>query len=347
MKFSNQIINWYLENKRNLPWRETTDPYFIWVSEIILQQTRVDQGLKYYKNFIARFPSLRLLAEAEEIEVLKVWQGLGYYSRARNMHFTAKYIFNDLKNHFPNTYEAILKLKGIGPYTAAAISSFAFDLPQAVVDGNVFRVLARYFNDSTPIDSTDGKKLFTQYAQMLLDEKKSADYNQAIMELGALVCKPVKPDCKNCPISESCQGLRKGTVDSLPFKQHKIKIKKRYFNYVFSKDSCFLKKRTTKDIWLNLYEFPMYEPERMVENKKLKSQIEKNFSVKIKNTPSYSTKYILTHQHIHVNFWEILDFSKLSLTNYISLEYHQINDFPVPQLIANFVVDNFMNIKQY
>lgn len=346
MDFSKQIINWYQENKRNLPWRETSDPYFIWVSEIILQQTRVDQGLVYYKNFITRFPSIKLLAEAEEIEVLKVWQGLGYYSRARNMHFTAKYIFNDLENDFPSTYENILKLKGIGSYTAAAISSFAFGLPHAVVDGNVFRVLARYFNDSTPIDSTNGRKLFTEYAHMLLDKKKSADYNQGIMELGALVCKPINPHCKNCPISENCQGLRKGTVDSLPFKQHKIKIKKRYFNYIFSKDTCFLKKRITKDIWLNLYEFPMFESDRMVETKKLQKQIEKNFDIKINNTPFYSTKHILTHQHIYVNFWEIIDFSKISPANFIIVGYHQVKDFPMPQLIANFVVDNFINVKE-
>ena len=230
MSFSKQLAQWYLQNKRDLPWRGSTNPYEIWLSEIILQQTRVDQGMGYYYKFIEHFPSVNHLAKASEDQVLKLWQGLGYYSRARNLHFSAKYIVNELNGEFPIGYTNILKLKGVGDYTASAIASICFNEPAAVVDGNVYRVLARYFGIFTPINSSKGIKEFKMLAQKLLNTEIPGTHNQAIMEFGARMCKPQNPDCEICPLNSSCVALEKKEIKMLPVKENKIKIKKRYFN---------------------------------------------------------------------------------------------------------------------
>ena len=223
------LLDWYSVNKRDLPWRRTRDPYLVWLSEIILQQTRVSQGLSYYMRFAQRFPSPRALADAPEDEVLKCWQGLGYYSRARNLHAAAK----SMDGVFPSTYEGVRALKGVGDYTAAAICSIAYQMPYAVVDGNVYRVLARVFAISTPIDSPAGKKQFTQLAQKLLDKQRPGDYNQAIMDFGAMVCTPLAPQCEQCPLAGRCQAYALGKVEQLPVKMQKNKISTRYFHYIY------------------------------------------------------------------------------------------------------------------
>ena len=225
MNFSNTLVYWYLQNKRELPWRKSKDPYLVWLSEIILQQTRIAQGMSYFLKFADAFPTVHDLANADESTVLKLWQGLGYYSRARNLHFSAKYISSELKGDFPKTYKEIIKLKGVGDYTASAIASICFDEPTAVVDGNVYRVLARYYGISTPINSTKGIKEFKALAQSVIDESQPGVFNQAIMDFGSLQCKPQNPDCDSCPLSSSCVAFEKKTIQELPVKEKKIKIK--------------------------------------------------------------------------------------------------------------------------
>ncbi|MET0395096.1 MAG: A/G-specific adenine glycosylase [Chitinophagaceae bacterium] len=263
--FASLLLRWNREeNHRQMPWKGESDPYKIWLSEIILQQTRVEQGLKYYNRFIATFPQVGGLAAAPEAQVFKLWEGLGYYSRCRNLIATARYIAGERNGQFPATYEEIRALKGIGPYTAAAIASFAFSLPHAVVDGNVFRVLSRVFGISTPIDSTAGKKYFTTLAQELLDKKQPGRYNQAIMDFGATVCKPVAPLCPVCPFRHDCYAFLHGKVEALPVKEKKIRIKKRWFYYLVAeyKGQTAIRQRTGRDIWQQLCEFPLIEADR-------------------------------------------------------------------------------------
>lgn len=259
--FSGTLLDWYAENKRDLPWRNTTDPYLIWISEIILQQTRVAQGYEYFLRFIKRFPDVASLAAASEDEVMKYWQGLGYYSRARNLHAAAK----SMKGTFPKNYAEVRALKGVGDYTAAAICSFAYDMPYAVVDGNVYRVLSRYFGIDIPIDSTEGKKTFTALAREMLDKSRPADYNQAIMDFGAVQCMPQSPNCLFCPLSGSCRALLEGKVQQLPVKQHRTKTTNRYFNYIYVRMGAhtLIHKRTENDIWKNLFELPLIETEKI------------------------------------------------------------------------------------
>ncbi|MBL4704506.1 MAG: A/G-specific adenine glycosylase, partial [Flavobacteriales bacterium] len=259
--FNSKIISWYTVHKRDLPWRKTKNPYKIWLSEIILQQTRIDQGTSYYLKFEAHYPTINDLANASEDEVLKDWQGLGYYSRARNLHGTAKHIVNELGGEFPNTYQEILKLKGVGDYTASAIASFCFGESEAVVDGNVYRVLSRYFGIETPIDSGKGKKEFKQLANQLICTENPSTFNQGIMEFGALQCKPKSPDCSQCPFQSSCVAYAKDKVGLLPIKEKKLKQRNRFFDYFLFLDNqqTILQQRTQKDIWQQLYEFPMIE----------------------------------------------------------------------------------------
>ncbi len=244
-----------------MPWKGEKDPYKIWLSEIILQQTRVEQGLAYYNNFIKTFPTIHQLARAKDEKVFKLWEGLGYYSRCRNLLVTARFISKELKGKFPDSYESIKLLKGVGPYTAAAIASFAYNLPHAVVDGNVFRVLARVFGISKAIDSTDGKKHFTALAEELLDKKQPGLYNQAIMDFGAVVCKPAAPLCDSCVFKKDCYAFQHNKVGELPVKEKKISIKKRWFYYLVMeyKNAIAIRQRTDKDIWHSLYEFPLIE----------------------------------------------------------------------------------------
>lgn len=257
MNFSDTLINWYNEHRRDLPWRNTRDPYRIWISEIILQQTRVAQGLDYYRRFIERFPDVAALACAPEDEVLRLWQGLGYYSRARNLHAAAK----SMNGTFPAEYAGVRALKGVGDYTAAAICSIAYGMPYAVVDGNVHRVLSRYFGIDTPIDSTQGKKEFASLADELLDHRRPDLYNQAIMDFGAMVCTPASPDCAGCPLADSCAALASNTVAELPVKTKKTKTTDRYLTYlkIVADGYTFIRKRDDNDIWKGLYEYPLIE----------------------------------------------------------------------------------------
>jgi len=347
LDFSQKLISWYNTNKRDLPWRKTKDPYFVWLSEIMLQQTRVAQGLSYYLKFIKTFPTIFDLANADEETVLKLWQGLGYYSRARNLHFTAKYIANELQGKFPTTFEELKKLKGIGDYTASAIASICFNEPTAVVDGNVYRVLARYFGITTAINSTQGIKEFKQLAQEVLDNKNAGIFNQAIMDFGAIQCKPKKALCMFCPFSESCVALQKGNVDLLPVKEKKIKIKKRYFNYLVVKSNTnktILNQRSGKGIWQGLYEFPVVETKFSVDEAEL--LFLNDFKELFPNVQSlflFNEKEIvhkLSHQHLYTKFWVVE-------TNYLSgniINWTAILNYPVPVLIANFL-EQFVNKK--
>lgn len=257
--FARILRTWYACHQRDLPWRQTTDPYLIWVSEIILQQTRVEQGLEYYLRFVTRFPDIGSLADAEEGEILKYWEGLGYYSRARNMHRAAKQM--QASGGFPKTFAEIRNLRGVGDYTASAIASFAYGLPHAVVDGNVYRVLARYFGVETAIDTAQGKKIFADLAAELLDRKHPAEYNQAIMDFGALQCVPRNPDCNACPLHDSCIACRDGKIQELPVKKGKLAIRSRFFTfiYILASGQVALWRRGAGDIWEGLCQPLLFE----------------------------------------------------------------------------------------
>lgn len=297
-----QITDWYRQNARILPWRSTTNPYFIWLSEVILQQTRVDQGLNYYLRFTETFPTITDLANAEEDQVLKLWQGLGYYSRARNLHTTAKIVQENYQGEFPNNYNEILALKGIGPYTAAAIASFAFNLPHAVVDGNVYRVLSRYYGIDTPIDSTEGKKLFQTLADELIPKDHPALFNQASMEFGAIYCTPNNPPCENCMLLDTCASGRNGLANKRPVKVSKTKVRNRYLHYfhLVSNDEIAVRKRGSNDVWEGLYEFPVIE----TDTPDLKTDQIPSWINDI-NEVAYTAKHILSHQRIHARFYRI------------------------------------------
>ncbi|MBK7291879.1 MAG: A/G-specific adenine glycosylase [Chitinophagaceae bacterium] len=275
-KFASLLLKWNKEkNDRQMPWKGEKDPYKIWLSEIILQQTRVEQGLSYYNNFIKTFPDVHKLATAPDAKVFKLWEGLGYYTRCRNLLATARYISKEQKGKFPDSYEEVLNLKGVGPYTAAAISSFAFNLPHAVVDGNVFRVLARVFGIATPIDTTEGKKKFTALAEELLDKKQPGLYNQAIMDFGATVCKPAAPLCSDCIFKKHCVAFNKDMIAALPVKEKKITIKQRWFYYIIMeyKNEVAIVQRTGKDIWKDLFEFPLIEAKKEMSEKNIIKQL--------------------------------------------------------------------------
>lgn len=345
--FSNTLTDWYLDHRRSMPWRSTTDPYKIWISEILLQQTRVAQGLPYYLAFTEAFPSIFDLASASENEVLKLWQGLGYYSRARNLHHSAKYIANELNGDFPNTYQDLLTLKGVGDYTASAIASICFNEPTAVVDGNVFRVLSRIFGIATPINSTSGKKEFKALATKLIDSKNPSTHNQAIMEFGALQCKPRDPLCNTCPFSSSCIAFQQNRIKELPVKLKKNKVRTRHFNYlIFISDDhkTILQQRTGKGIWENLYEFPLIESEKeetpkdFAQNEDLKKLTKTN---KITLYNEQPIQHLLSHQKLLAKFWIIpteklpgKEFSK----KYVVTKIAQLNNYPIPTLLEKFIV---------
>jgi A/G-specific adenine glycosylase len=342
--FSKTLITWYQANKRDLPWRNETDAYKIWLSEIILQQTQVVQGLNYYLKFTEHFPNVSDLANASEDEVLKLWQGLGYYSRARNLHATAKTIVANHKGVFPNTFEGIKALKGVGPYTAAAIASIAYGLPHAVVDGNVYRVLSRVFGIETPIDSTLGKKQFQDLADELLNVKKPNLHNQAIMEFGARYCKPTNPDCENCIFRSNCVAFEKDKVSQLPIKTKKTKVKNRYLNYLVCIDknkSLRVKKRADKDIWLGLYEFDLIESETELEFdallkiKAVKELLSTKFTLAV---TSIAYKHILSHQHLYARFY-VLKLDSAFKKNEIVINRQNLHSLAFPRLIEKFVND--------
>ena len=341
MNFTKTIIHWYSANKRDLPWRHTTNPYFIWLSEIILQQTQVKQGLPYYEAFVKTFPTVFDLANAEEQNVLKLWQGLGYYSRARNLHYAAKYIVNELNGNFPSTYSEIIKLKGVGDYTASAVASIAFNETTAVVDGNVYRILSRFFGIDTPINSTKGIKEFKALASSLIDNKQPATFNQSIMEFGARQCKPKNPDCTTCPLDSSCFALQHNKITDLPVKLKKTKVRNRYFNYLVcidSKKNIVIEQRSGKGIWQNLYQFPLIETDLSLTISEFK-KLDIKTSVLEGSTFDYSlfnevdTIHKLSHQHLHTKFW-ILEVDILPAN---SIHISDLQSYPVPALIRDFI----------
>ena len=343
MDFSGIIINWYKKNKRDLPWRNTSNPYHIWLSEIILQQTRVEQGMSYYFAFTEKYPEITDLAKATSDEVMKTWQGLGYYSRARNLHATAKHICENLNGKFPTNYNNIIALKGVGPYTAAAIASFAFNECVAVVDGNVYRLLSRYFGISTPIDSTQGKNEFFNLCNSLITKKNPGIFNQAIMEFGALQCKPKNPDCFNCPLQQSCAAFELNKTDELPIKSKKIKIKARHFTYFIITDknnSIYIKKRIENDIWKDLYEFPLLENVIKNTNDEIQSYLKNKLnltSFSIQHSSS-TIKHILSHQHLFAEFIHIETKSLLKPNKeIIIISINELNNYALPRLIEKYI----------
>lgn len=339
--FGNSLIEWYAVHRRELPWRDTTNPYLIWISEIILQQTRVAQGYDYFLRFIRRFPDVASLAAAAEDEVMKYWQGLGYYSRARNLHEAAR----SMNGVFPVTYEGVRALKGVGDYTAAAICSFAYNMPYAVLDGNVYRVLSRYFGIDTPIDSTEGKKLFASLAQEMLDVSRPSLYNQAIMDFGAMQCTPQSPACMFCPLAETCQALHEGRVQQLPVKQHKTKTKNRFFNYIYVRMGryTFIHKRTEDDIWKNLFELPLIETgadwseEEFLASPDFISLIAEGDVPEVRSV-CRGVKHVLSHRIIYANFYEVtLPESSRSFSAFQRIRREDLEQYAVPRLIHQFL----------
>jgi len=356
--FSKNLIFWYLENKRNLPWRTTKDPYSVWLSEIILQQTRVEQGLPYYNAFKNKYPTIKELASASEEEVLKLWQGLGYYSRARNLHSTAKHISNNFDGVFPDNFKELLQLKGVGDYTASAIASICFSEGTAVVDGNVYRVLARVFGVFIPINSSQGIKEFKELAQSLIDSSQPGTHNQAIMEFGARYCKPQNPDCLACIFKSNCLAHRDNFVSEVPVKLKKTVIKKRYFNYLVirSEDNkTLIQQRTNKGIWQQLYEFPLIETPKEIGVNQLQKlpeylKLSEKYSFKgIKLYNKVSIIHKLSHRHLVTRFW-IVETSSLNLTvnnknkpeSFLrEISFSSIYKYPVPVLLENFISEFF------
>jgi len=346
--FATYITNWYQTHKRDLPWRSTQDPYQIWLSEIILQQTRVQQGLPYYHKFLDAYPNVFALAEAEEREVLRLWQGLGYYSRARNLHACARQIVEDFQGHFPQSYSALIKLKGVGQYTAAAIASFAFNETVAVLDGNVFRVLSRVFGIKEDIASSSGQKKFFLLAQDLVPQGKANEYNQAIMEFGALQCTPQKPACLLCPLSHFCYAYQHSEQHLLPIKIKKIKIRKRFFSYVVIRDQqgIYMKMRKEQDIWKGLYDFYLIET---TENVNLLDEVDDQFLrelLSVSPTVEVSSfyKHQLTHQQLYVRFY-IVSLNESKLANSL-LKSHSLKCFTVEEikkLPKPILIDNYLS----
>jgi A/G-specific adenine glycosylase len=335
MSISQSIRNWYHQNKRDLPWRNTQDPFKIWLSEIILQQTRVDQGLSYYHKFTEKYANVSELAKAKEEEILKLWQGLGYYSRARNLHTAAKQIAEHHQGSFPKTYQEIIKLKGIGPYTAAAIASFAFKLPHAVVDGNVYRVLSRLFNEASPINSSQGIKLFQNIANELLDPKHPDQHNQAIMELGATLCTPKNPNCLECPVQGKCLSFENKTIESRPIKEKKIKVKQRYFNYfiLINNNTIALEKRSEKGIWQNLYQPILIESEGQLTFQEALSLSKFSTEESTIDFKQETSTHKLSHQHIHCQSFLIQNPHKNVFKQFDTIDLKNLKDFPIPRLV--------------
>ncbi len=332
--FGIKLLQWYRENQRELPWRSSKDPYKIWLSEIILQQTQVVQGTDYYLKFVDSFPNIQSLANADEETVLKLWQGLGYYSRARNLHASAKLIVEQYDGKFPQSYQDILKLKGVGPYTAAAIASFCFGEPYAAVDGNVYRFISRLKGIHTAIDTGEGKKEFALTAQDMLNVRNPGDHNQAMIEFGALVCRPANPSCQTCLFNKDCVAFRKNYVADLPVKSKKVKQRKRYFNYFFieADGRVYIEKRINDDIWKNLYQLPMVETEKKVAINKVFSNAD------VRPMLIDKRKHILSHQIIEASFYMANeDILKQLKGNYISVEKEVMMNYPFPQLVVNFL----------
>lgn len=364
--FSKNLLDWHSGHHRPMPWKGERDPYLVWLSEIILQQTRVEQGLPYFERFKAAYPTVTDLANAPEDEVMKLWEGLGYYSRARNLHAAAKYIANELGSSFPTTYDGIRSLKGVGDYTAAAIASFAYDLPHAVVDGNVYRVLSRFFGMETPIDSTVGKKEFAALAQQLLElgienwelgeSPIPSAYNQAIMDFGATHCTPATPKCPTCPMREHCVALLEKKTGELPVKSKKLVRRQRIFNYLIINrlGEVFIKKRTEKDIWQNLYDFPLIETESLhddrqflTKNKTCEAWLGESDWQLLRVSPPQRQE--LTHQRIVATFWELevgADFLPKE-KNWVAVERGKLFTFAFPKVIDLYFQQKFLPLELF
>ncbi len=334
-------MTWHEEIDRGLPWKETNDPYRIWISEIILQQTRVAQGRAYYERMIDHFPTVRDLADASEDQVLSIWKGLGYYARARNLHYASKQIIDEFNGVFPTTYNDLRLLKGVGLYTAAAIASFAYNLPYAVLDGNVFRVLSRFFGLDTPIDSTIGKKLFSEQAQRCLDKSDPAGFNQAIMDFGALQCTAQSPSCDICPLKENCVAFNENIIDLLPTKSKKIKVRSRYFHYLVipkGNQICLIK-RKDRDIWQGLYELPLIESEKSISTSQFIDLFQETFSINMVDKRSIkkisTKKQRLTHQMIYGNFYIINMDLSIKTARWKSKE--ELKHLGVPKIVDDFL----------
>ncbi len=343
--FSDILVSWYIKNKRNLPWRETKDPYKIWLSEIILQQTRVVQGLPYYLNFVKTFPTVEDLASAEEQQVLRLWQGLGYYSRARNLHACAKMIVSSHNGKFPKSAAELKKLKGIGDYTSAAIASFCFKEVSPVLDGNVFRVIARYFGIQADIADAKSKKEFYQVLNQVIDPERPDLFNQAIMEFGALHCTPANPACMYCDLQSTCFSFENKTQSRLPVKSKKIKVKEKHFQYLIFTlgEKVFMKKRGDKGIWAGLYDFFLLESKEFkIEEQFDKSQLEKLTLIE----ESKVFKHVLTHQVIWAKFFVInlpsLEGYEFFLKQLCAFDRHELIDLPKPKLIDNYLKEYFL-----
>ena len=354
MHVSQPLLDWYQKNKRDLPWRHTQDPYIIWLSEIILQQTRVDQGLDYFLKFTQTFPTVHDLAKAPEDQVMKLWQGLGYYSRARNLHATAKHISENLDGNFPPNYKGLLELKGVGNYTAAAIASFAFGEKKAVLDGNVYRVLARLHGIDTPIDSNEGKKGFQTLADELIDPNEPGEFNQAIMEFGATHCTPKQPKCDHCIFAPTCVALAEGRVNELPVKGKKTAVKELFFNYLFLHDQghTYIKKREQAGIWRNLYEFPLLETEsRLSEQDLLNSESWQKLMTGSEYTiekVSGEFKHILSHRRIYARFWDVTLKTSASdnlKSTYQRIPLHTLESYAIPRLIDKYLIDKKKEVQ--
>ncbi len=351
--FSSSLLLWdKIQNKRQMPWKGEKDPYKIWISEIILQQTRVQQGLDYYNHFIQQFPDVKSLAIAKEEKVYKLWEGLGYYSRCRNIIETAKYIHHNLNGIFPDKYEEVISLKGIGSYTASAIMSFAFNKPYAVLDGNVYRVLSRFFGIELPINTSEGKKYYATLSQLLLDKKQPALYNQAIMDFGAVVCKPVLPLCTICPLQKKCIAFLENKTTSLPVNNKIIKQKVRFFNYLIVKykQHFYVTKRSGKDIWQNLYEFILIESQSVFEKKDLITDpkflsLFEGRAFKIKSESEVMSQK-LTHQLIRGKFFYIeIKKPLLPQEKYMQVNENKMSELPFPKFILSYLTDKNVSLS--
>lgn len=346
--FRTDLLRWNrLKNDRKMPWKGEKDPYKIWLSEIILQQTRVEQGLDYYQKFISAFPDIHKLAAAREQRVYKLWEGLGYYTRCKNLIETARYISKNRKGSFPESFEEILALKGVGEYTASAIASFAYNLPHAVVDGNVFRLLSRFFGIKTPIDSASGKKIYARLAFELLDKKRPGIYNQALMDFGAIICKPQAPNCKNCVFARTCKAYKKNMVDQLPVKEKKINLKKRWFSYFVLqyRDKIYIQKRMGSDIWNKLHEFVLIESAKKRSTGVLLKEAAKQlgitydqFNVEVISGPVIQT---LSHQKIEIRFFKLKLSHPLLKKGLMEVRPRSLKRYAFPKTLKDYVVKEF------
>ncbi len=347
MNFSDELVQWYLKNKRQLPWRDTSDAYVIWLSEIILQQTRVEQGMPYFYKFLEKYPDVKAFAAAGEDDILKLWQGLGYYSRGRNMLKTARQVVEFYNGKFPEGYDELIKLKGIGEYTAAAISSFSANEAKAVVDGNVYRVLARYFGVEEPINSPKGKKLFQELADELLNHEHPGLHNQVMMEFGAMLCKPKSPDCTVCPMRQGCYAFNNDKIAVLPQKLRTVKVRERFFNYILvtDGDKVLMNKRDEKDIWANMYDLPLIETTSYTPAEDVTEllQTKEFFGNNIKIITTFrAKKHILTHQRIHAQFIQIEGQPSKLEKKWVYIEVEKLKLLALPKIISIFIT-NFFN----